>query len=329
MLTNKKILISKYLSGNANAKEEKELMDWIKTDPANQTEFNQSEKLWKLSLNLKVDKDADVEGAWNEFKALTEVQSDIRMRKINFTWLKVAAAAALFIVTSVVIKLFFTEPTQPAPSVVSVMVEPVSTEPEIDILSDSDFVDIDTFEVDAPVKTKVKRRNKVKAPVNKDLAMITVTAGDSMEIFQLPDNSIVYLNANSTLEYPENFNKTNRRVSLNGEAYFDVKRDSGQFVVACENTIIRGKGSLFNIKSSSSDKEVEVIVASGMVEFSGIGYKDFKKLTLTSGESGYYDKAKSDIVKAKHIRKNYKWWQKKNLRARIKNFFDRLFGRNQ
>ena len=329
MLTNKKILIAKYLSGNASTKEVKELKDWLKADPSHQSEFDQSEELWNVSHNLKKDTDVDVENAWKEFKTLTEIQPELRMRKINYTWLKVAAAVSLFIVTSVVIKLFFTESNEANAPLASEYLLPIPAESEMILEVDSEFVSSDTFEVEPPVKSKVKRKKKFTLPLNKSIAVVTVTAGDSMEIFQLPDNSIVYLNANSSLEYPQNFSKTNRQVSLNGEAYFDVKKDSGQFIVSCQNTIIRGKGTMFNVKSLTTDKEVEVIVAAGMVEFSGVGYKDFKKLTLTAGESGYYDKSKSNIVKAKHLRKNYKWWQKKNLRARIKNFFDRLLGKNK
>lgn len=158
--------------------------------------------------------------------------------------------------------------------------------------------------------------------------MVTVTAEDSAKIFMLPDNSIVYLNANSKIEYPQNFNKTNRRLSLVGEAYFDIKKDSGQFVVACENTITRGKGTSFNIKSRPDDKEVEVIVASGKVEFSGIGYKDFKKLVIGAGETGRYIKEKNTVLKSSFQRKNYKWWQLNGFRERIKRFFEKIMGKN-
>jgi len=328
MLVNKEILIAKYLSGNASAQEIKKLEDWLKLDPSNQAEFDRSEKFWNLSSHLKKDKDADADAAWNEFKSLTEAQPQLVIRKINYGWLKVAAAVMLFIVTGVIIKLFFAHPshiiTSPA---ISVIAEPTSSEPVSVGTPDMNPVTVDSINIPTPAKPAARPSKGFTMPAVSQIAMVTVTAGDSAEIFQLPDNSIVYLNANSKLEYPQNFNKTNRRVSLVGEAYFDVKKDSGQFVVACENTIIRGKATTFNVKSHPGDKEVEVIVASGMVEFSGIGYKDFKKLVLTTGQGGYYDKAKSEIIKSKHVRKNYKWWQKKSLRARIKDFFDKLLGK--
>lgn len=328
MLANKDTLIAKYLSGNSNPEEIKRLTEWLKQDPSHQAEFERVEKIWNTSLNLKKDKDADVESAWNEFRSLTESQPQLSTRKTNYSWLNMAAAVAVFVVSAIMVKLFTSEPLTAPKSQLSVVTVPeIQAGPET-LANDSDVVSVDSTNA-TPAKPLEKRQKKAAFPSRTSVAMITVNAGDSAQIFMLPDNSIVYLNAKSKLEYPQNFNKTNRRVSLTGEAYFDIKKDSGQFVVACENTIIRGKGTTFNVKSHSTDKEVEVIVAAGSVEFSGIGYKDFKKLVIKTGESGYYNKAKSEIVKSKHQRKNYKWWQKKSLRARIKDFFDKLLGKKK
>ena len=50
----------------------------------------------------------------------------------------------------------------------------------------------------------------------------------------LPDSSTVWLNANSTLEYTNEFGKTTREVTLKGEAFFDVKKNSKAFIVKTE-----------------------------------------------------------------------------------------------
>src|SRR5690606_28801108 len=109
-------------------------------------------------------------------------------------------------------------------------------------------------------------KNKERKTMN--VVMITVTTGDSAKAFLLPDQSIVYLNDHSSITYPENLGKNNRKVSLSGEAYFEVRRDTMQFVVACMNTITRGVDGAFNIRSTHNPDEVEVIVVSGSAEFS-------------------------------------------------------------
>ena len=327
MQKNKEILIGKYLSENASPGEIKKLLSWLDENPSNQLEFDEAEKLWKLSLNLKKDKEADVDVAWNDFKSLSESQTKVVATKTNYIWLRVAAAVALFVVMGLVVRVFFTDNSTNFPSTLSNVAEP--TPPPVTVTTpDLTPIPSNTVTVQQPAKLKTKQTKKLSMVNINSIAMITISTEDSAKIFMLPDNSIVYLNVNSKLEYPENFNKTNRRVSLVGEAYFEIKKDSGQFVVACENTIIRGKSTSFNIKSRSTDKEVEVIVASGQAEFSGIGYKDFKKLVINTGESAVYKKDNSNITKSKHHRKNYKWWQKKSFREKIKRFFDNLMGRN-
>ena len=153
--------------------------------------------------------------------------------------------------------------------------------------------------------------------------MITLTTGDSAKAFLLPDNTIVYLNEHSTLTYPENFNINNRKVSLDGEAYFEVEKDTVQFMVSCHNTITRGRDGSFNIKGFSDKKEVEVIIVSGNAEFSGVGKREYKKLVLNEGERGIFDN-KSALLKSKNTRKDFKWWQKKNLRSKLKRIIENI-----
>lgn len=329
MLVNKDTQIGKYLSGNADADEVQKLKDWLKQDPSHQAEFDRMEKFWNASLSLKKNKDADIDLAWSEFKQLAEKQPSVKVNRSSFNWAGMAAAVAVFIVTALMVRLFM----DGAPPKTSVLAVQQVTEPSQELASAS-VQEVDTMALDSIVladeevvkPTAVKSSKKFTFTGNTS-QMITITSGDSARIFMLPDNSVVYLNSNSKLEYPNNFNKSNRHVTLVGEAFFDVKKDSAQFVVSCDNTVIKGRATMFNVKSPAGDKDVEVIVANGSVEFSGVGYKDFKKLVLKSGESGYYNKAKSEIIRSKHQRKNYRWWEKKSLKAMIKAFFDKLMGK--
>lgn len=324
------IRIINYLSGNATPEETAKLKSWLKESPSNQEEFDRLEKVWNVSLNLKKDKDADVDKAWADFKDLTRTGTQKTLsQKNNYGWLRIAAAVTLFLVMGIVAKIYFAEPENTFSTGISSNTQP-AVNPQPAITTDVTTVANDSADFKKPAKNRVKSSKKLITPEaeNNNTAMVTITAEDSAKIFMLPDNSIVYLNANSKIEYPHNFNKTNRRLSLIGEAYFDIRKDSGQFVVACENTITRGKGTSFNIKSRPEDKEVEVIVASGKVEFSGIGYKDFKKLVIGAGETGKYIKEKNTVVKSSFQRNNYKWWQLNGFRERIKRFFEKIMGKS-
>jgi len=322
---NKDKIIAKFLSGNASEKETKMLKDWLNENPLNQLEFDKAKKIWEASLFLRKDKKLNAELAWNDFKILAENQKQVPSPGIKYLGLKIAAAVSLFVVLSSVVKVYFSENNTVTPALLSNI--STASQPE-SVAVITEMLEADTAFVINEISKKKPARKAYQREWKKNPGMITLITGDSAKAFVLPDYSIVLLNANSKLEYLANYSVSNRRVSLLGEAFFEVKKDSGQFVVACENTIVRGKDASFNLKSYAKDKEVEVIVVAGEVEFSGIGRKEFKKLNLTKGQTGLYNKDQDVFEKKDSHRKNYKWW-KKSLRASIKSFFDKLFGRNK
>ena len=62
-------------------------------------------------------------------------------------------------------------------------------------------------------------------PKQPDVMNRLLTANGSKGRFVLPDSTVVWLNSNSLLEYPETFSSSAREVSLSGEAYFEVRRN--------------------------------------------------------------------------------------------------------
>lgn len=78
---------------------------------------------------------------------------------------------------------------------------------------------------------------------------ITTKKGEKKKVV-LPDGSIVMLNAQSELKYLQDFGEKVRKVSLKGEAYFDVKHDSRRpFIVHSQKIDIKVLGTLFNVKA--------------------------------------------------------------------------------
>jgi transmembrane sensor len=84
---------------------------------------------------------------------------------------------------------------------------------------------------------------------------------------KLPDGTSVQLNVDSKLDYPETFDgKTNREVTLSGEAYFDVKHDlKHPFVIHTGNLKTTVLGTAFNISAYPSAKTITVTVTRGKV----------------------------------------------------------------
>ncbi len=93
----------------------------------------------------------------------------------------------------------------------------------------------------------------------------------------LPDGSIVTLNANSRLEFPSNFSATERKVSLYGEAYFEVNKGSTPFIVSSCGTTVMVYGTKFNVRAVDSTK-VETVLVSGSVGVTNDTIKNYRML---------------------------------------------------
>ncbi len=108
------------------------------------------------------------------------------------------------------------------------------------------------------------------------------TAANETNIIALPDGTKAFINKNSSLRYASNFNKGERTIHLEGEAYFDVvKDDAHPFVVYTSRTRTQVLGTTFDVKAYAV-QPVEVFVLSGKVAVSD-QEKDSKEVVLTEG----------------------------------------------
>lgn len=84
----------------------------------------------------------------------------------------------------------------------------------------------------------------------------------------LPDGTQVWLNAGSDLDYNQKlFNQKLREVSLEGEALFDVVKNSQKpFIIHTKNMDIRVLGTVINVKSYNEDKTAEASLIHGAIE---------------------------------------------------------------
>ncbi|AXB55209.1 FecR family protein [Flavobacterium fluviale] len=101
----------------------------------------------------------------------------------------------------------------------------------------------------------------------------------------LPDNSKVELSPNSKISYGDNF-ALNRKIEIDGEAYFKVKKDKQHpFQVFCNETTTTVLGTSFIVKESNQ-KEVTVELYEGSVQMNVNGQD--QKWILKAGEKFIY-----------------------------------------
>lgn len=115
-------------------------------------------------------------------------------------------------------------------------------------------------------------------PINGPYVTIQTGQGEVKKI-QLPDSSVVWMNAHTKLAYRKNF-KSDRSIRLNGEATFQVTPDkSHPFIVRTGDSLeTRVLGTTFNIRSYERSEETVVAVLSGQVSIGKIRQKPHRIL---------------------------------------------------
>jgi len=114
----------------------------------------------------------------------------------------------------------------------------------------------------------------------------------------LPDSTQVWLNAASTLEFPETFDGKKREVMLNGEAFFDVKHaDKIPFIIYTGKVITEVMGTAFNIKAYPDMEKITVSVKRGRVK---VKYDDKQMAMLGVGQQISIEK-KDHLAKEKRV----------------------------
>lgn len=86
---------------------------------------------------------------------------------------------------------------------------------------------------------------------------------------RLPDGSMVWLNAGSSISYPNQFNGSTREVSLTGEAYFEVVKNKNRpMIVSAGNVHLKVYGTAFNVNAFSTEQFVQITLVEGSVSLS-------------------------------------------------------------
>ena len=135
----------------------------------------------------------------------------------------------------------------------------------------------------------------------------------------LPDQSVVTLNANSTLEYSNDWNGGVREVWLKGEAFFEVKhlavgdkpvKESDRFIVHASDADIEVLGTTFNV--SDRQKMVKVMLQTGSVR---VQFKNnnVPAVVMEPGDLVQYDQQSKQLVKEKVETQKYVSWKKKEI----------------
>mgnify|MGYP003574978083 FL=1 len=143
---------------------------------------------------------------------------------------------------------------------------------------------------------------------NKPAQIVSLKSGDKILVDTLSDGSIVTLNKNSSLRYPETFKGRTRAVVLSGEAFFNVEPDKSKpFVISVNNVEVTVVGTSFNIKSREG--KTVVVVETGVVKVA----KSADVVELRAGEMAEVDSLSGNLSKDASDSKLYNYYRSKQF----------------
>lgn len=281
-------LIYGYIRGTLSASERQKLELWLQ-EPANRSLFDKiSNKEYILQKSLLYDK-YEVEKNWQA------INGRIIPGRVKRNWL--FYAAAVIIPVLLVGSGFFIFHTVSRTTEKSLVTEIFPGESGATLyLANGRVVDLNVVqsgvvasdqqvkmtnatgelicEAKASEQTEHISYNTIKTPKGGEYRIV------------LPDGSVVWLNAGSTLKFPNVFAGGVRRVYAEGELYFKVNRNEKMpFIVTTKGMDVEVLGTEFNIRAYADEQQIAATLISGSVKVMATD----ENLTLHPGQQACFD----------------------------------------
>lgn len=131
---------------------------------------------------------------------------------------------------------------------------------------------------------------------------LQIVAADEVKNIDLPDGSNIHLNQASSIHYTTTGPDAQRKVVLEGDAFFDVARDEAHpFIVHAQEIEIEVLGTSFYVDSRPGQAEIQVIVQTGTV---AVRY-DSSEVILQANEKAVLKKGSGELIKQANEDPNY------------------------
>ncbi len=277
--------ILSYLRGEITEADKQQLDNWIAEHPANQAVWEKIVNEKELHSDLVYLSNIDLESRWE--KIIAQVTPVKKAKLISPKWFYLAAAIVVGIAFTVFYFYPFTPGNKPVDKKEIVSKDTLVTpggDGAVLTLADGSSIILDSVK-NGVVAQQGNGNVKVVKLANGQIRYEVVNATGEIEFnilstrrhekinIELPDGSLVWLNAASTLKYPTAFTGTERRVELSGEGYFEIKKDQSKpfFVttspaIGQPKAVIEVTGTHFNINAYSNEPSINATLLEGRVK---------------------------------------------------------------
>ncbi|WP_065218356.1 MULTISPECIES: FecR domain-containing protein [Butyricimonas] len=287
-------LIRKRIDGSLTDEERGRLECWIAGDEQRRRFVEHACRYYERELPV-ID-EARVSKAWQRF---ARDRKDKRIRSW-YTW---SAAAVVLLVASIGLWLSTSREISKEMPLQTIAFGNNSVRL---VISDGTTIDLAAKEPGQIIIDKgVNVRLKKEALSYEDNLVAGDTLYHTVEVprggeyhLTLSDGSRVWLNAESRLTYPIAFGMSERRVRLEGEAYFEVESGKGRFVVETGDMNVRVLGTAFNVNAYGDEAVTRATLVHGKVEV--LTAKDDLRQVLAPGEQAVLDRV-SGLLDVKQV----------------------------
>jgi transmembrane sensor len=292
-------LHDKYIAGKLSPSESMEWQQFVNDPDFEEQIFLLIENSWRKIPEDLLD---DLESVRSD-ELLNRIVKEPQLRKKHSKlWLRISGAAAILFLATAAVWFISTKELQPA----------VAFKADIHAgkigatltLADGRQIKLDNAEngnlaEDAGVKISKTKAGELIYEIlhnhhsaNK-MNTLSTSRGETYQV-RLPDGSQIWLNAASSLTYPANLKQAGqRKVYLDGEAYFEVAKDkSTPFIVETSNQTVEVLGTHFNINSYLNERSANTTLLEGSVK---ISTKSGVNATLNPGEQGVITSGKLSV----------------------------------
>ncbi|TKC07496.1 FecR family protein [Pedobacter frigoris] len=310
-----KRLISKYNAGNCTDQEKALLEKWYM-------------QLDVQDVNISP---KTIESLGEQIKNLPGFDGKSKIIKL---WSVIAAVVSITLIAAGVILFNYRSEEHPITSKIVQDIAPGSNKATltfangkvINLSCAKTGIAVDAAKIKYNDGTKISRNN---ADSFSGLATITTPKGGEYHIV-LSDGTKVWLNAASTLTFATSFRERGedkRRVTLSGEAYFEVSKDKSRpFVVKVGHQEILVLGTHFNINAYEPKAVIKTTLQEGAVRVISLKKdRTFRKSNLKPGEQAISSEA-ATLIKKVNVELELAWKKGKIqfVRADLKSVMDMI-----
>ncbi len=293
-------IIIRCLSGRASDADRQLLKEWLETDERHRMLYDRLAETEDVGELYDIHHEVDVDKAWERFLRKYGHQ---KPRRLGGRFWRYAATFLLLLVAGGA--LWYMQYTRVTPPVIPEAVQHAMYQSkesgkqvaEVDVISEELSIDEEQSfnQTDANHQYGSKKDGSslftLQSSLTKEqlLTARRITTRHDKEFWvTLDDGTLVHLNYNTRLIYPEKFGHDNRNVILEGEAYFMVAKDKSRpFVVHTPQGDIQVHGTEFNVKTIGHERdddsmsETNIVLVKGSV---GVTTANGKELMMKPGE---------------------------------------------